>query len=81
MRIIKYAFATVLGLLFLVACYGIAQKNDDRWEANIKEHAARTARHYWLKDAGREHEEMRQLAMDVQFAELSERAKKLKGKK
>jgi len=42
--------------------------------------SARDARAYWLKDAGREAEDMRQLAADVQFAELSEKAAKIKNK-
>ena len=42
--------------------------------------SARDARAYWLKDAGREAEDMRQLAIEVQFAELSEKAAKIKNK-
>lgn len=43
-----------------------------------EKHAAYMERQYWLRDAGREREEMRQLAIDVQFAELSEQAKRIR---
>lgn len=72
MRTIKHAYQIAIALLFVFAAYGLAGKWTHEDEVKTEEHAEHLARKYWLRDAGREREEMRQLAVDVQFAELSE---------
>ena len=84
MRTIADAYKIALGLLFIFACFGIAGTSDYHDAIKIEEltaQSARDARAYWLKDAGREAEEMRQLGFDVMFAELSEKAEKMRTKK
>lgn len=77
MQLCWYGFLIAVSLLVL--SYMPNKDGEDQIKAESQ--AEQDARLYWLRDAGREREEMRQLYADVKWAELSERAKKLKGRK
>lgn len=79
MRTLSTAYAAICFALILCA-FGLAGNWTYQDEVKAEEHAEYMARKYRLRDAGREREEMRQLAMDVQWAELSEKALELKRK-
>jgi len=75
MKYLANAYFALCFLLFLCA-FGLAGNWTYKDEIKAEEHAEQIARKLWLKDAGREKEEMRQLVMDVQYAELQEQWKR-----
>ena len=70
-----------LCIALILCAFGFAGNWTYQDEVKAEEHAEYMARKYWLRDAGREKDEMRQLAIDVKWAELREKALELKGRK
>lgn len=72
---IKDLYATALALLFFCA-FGFVSDSDYREQIKAEEHAKWLADKYERQHGPGMHKEIRQLRMDVEFAELQEKYRK-----
>lgn len=74
----KSTGAIFASLLFLFCAFGFVSNDDFHAQVKAEEHAAHIARNLWLKDAGREREDMKDIALKAQYAEIGEQWKGMK---